>query len=164
MAGTGKSTVSRTVAQSLADKGQLGASFFFKRGEGDRGNASRFFTTISAQLVTKMPTLAPCIMKAIDADPAVPGKVLKEQFDKLILGPLSEANLASAQSSRQVIVIDALDECEREQDIRTILHLLSQAKDVRPVCLRIFVTSRPELPIRCGFKKMSRDTSGCGPS
>jgi hypothetical protein len=39
MAGTGKSTISRTVAQSFHDKDQLGASFFFKRGEGDRGRA-----------------------------------------------------------------------------------------------------------------------------
>jgi hypothetical protein len=42
MAGTGKSTVSRTVAQMFADRGQLGASFF-KRGERDRGNARFFF-------------------------------------------------------------------------------------------------------------------------
>ena len=46
MAGTGKSTIARTVAKSFADQGHLGASFFFKKGEGDRGNASRFFTTI----------------------------------------------------------------------------------------------------------------------
>src|ERR1700742_4840524 len=31
-AGTGKSTISRTVARSLAAKGVLSASFFFKRG------------------------------------------------------------------------------------------------------------------------------------
>ena len=33
MAGTGKSTISRTVAQSFADNGDLGVSFFIKRGE-----------------------------------------------------------------------------------------------------------------------------------
>lgn len=37
MAGTGKSTISRTVARSLKDRNHLGANFFFKRGEGDRG-------------------------------------------------------------------------------------------------------------------------------
>lgn len=50
-AGTGKSTISRTVAQAFADKGRLGASFFFKRGEHDRENASLFFTTIAVDLV-----------------------------------------------------------------------------------------------------------------
>lgn len=46
MAGTGKSTIARTVARSFADEGQLDASFFdffFKKGEGDRGTAGRFF-------------------------------------------------------------------------------------------------------------------------
>ncbi|KAH7125083.1 hypothetical protein B0J13DRAFT_405083, partial [Dactylonectria estremocensis] len=38
MTGTGKSTISRTIAQSLVRTGHLGASFIFKRGEGDRGS------------------------------------------------------------------------------------------------------------------------------
>jgi hypothetical protein len=48
IAETRKSIISRTVAQSFADNGQLGASFFFKRGEGNRGNAALFFTTVTA--------------------------------------------------------------------------------------------------------------------
>ena len=55
IAGTGKSTILRTVTQSFADERLLAASFFFKRGEGDRGNASRFFTTIARQLIVKIP-------------------------------------------------------------------------------------------------------------
>jgi hypothetical protein len=78
MAGTGKSTISRTVAQSFADDGKLGASFFFKRGEGERGNASRFFTTIAAQLVRTVSAIIPYLSKAIDVDPGISGKVMKE--------------------------------------------------------------------------------------
>lgn len=51
-----------------------------------------------------------------------------------------------------VVVIDALDECDREDDATAIIRLLSKAKDVTSVRLRFFVTSRPELPIRLGFK------------
>jgi hypothetical protein len=156
MAGTGKSTISRTVAQSFADKGQLGGSFFFKRGEGDRGNAARFFTTIAAQLTTKVPSLSPFIGDAIDTDPFISEKSLKEQFEKLIYQPLSRIQSVSPQALRLVIVIDALDECEREEDIRAVLFLLSQFRDM--ISLRIFVTSRPELPIRLSFKNMERVT------
>lgn len=152
IAGTGKSTISRTVAQSFAGKGQLGGSFFFKRGEGDRGNASRFFTTITAQLVIKIPTLLSFVSEAIEADPSLTGKSMKEQFEKLLLQPLSKV---SDQMLRLIIVIDALDECEREGDINTILLLLAQVRHVASVSLRVFVTSRPELPIRLGFKNMS---------
>jgi hypothetical protein len=158
MAGTGKSTISRTVAQSFADKGQLGASFFFKRGEGDRGNATRFFTTIAVQLATKVPSLGQFIGLAIDADSTISEKALEEQFEKLILQPLSSIQRVSLPVSRLVIVVDALDECEREGDIRTILRLLSRLRDVTSMYLRIFVTSRPELPIRLGFKSMEGST------
>ena len=42
MADTMKSMMSRTVAQSFAEDGQLGIRFFFKEGKGRRGNATRF--------------------------------------------------------------------------------------------------------------------------
>ncbi|KAI9768893.1 MAG: hypothetical protein M1839_003847 [Geoglossum umbratile] len=158
MAGTGKSTIARSAAQSFAYKGQLGASFFFKRGEGDRGKAARFFTTIAVQLATKVPGLSPYIREAIDADPDISEKALNNQFEKFILQPLFRLQPVSLQASSLVIVVDALDECEREEDVRTILRLLPRSRDVTSVCLRIFVTSRPELPIRLGFKKMTGGT------
>jgi len=151
IAGTGKSTISRTVAQSFADKGDLGASFFFKRGEQDRGNAARLFTTIASRLVYKEPSLATYIRAAIDADPAITGKALKEQFQSLILQPLKNLEYIPNGVKRIILVIDALDECERDGDIRAIIYLLSQAKTLTSVQLRCFVTSRPELPIRLGF-------------
>ncbi|KAI9857277.1 MAG: hypothetical protein M1813_008315 [Trichoglossum hirsutum] len=155
MAGTGKSTIARSVAQLLADNGQLGASFFFKKGEGNRGNATRFFTTIATDLMVRMPEMVPGIRKAIDAIPTIFEKVLKDQFEQLILQPLLGAGYAPSRSLNLVAVVDALDECEREKDIEVILQLLARFKDVRPISLRIFVTSRPELPIRLGFKQIS---------
>jgi adenylylsulfate kinase-like enzyme len=76
MAGTGKSTISRTVAQTSADRGQLGASFFFKRGERDRENASLFFTTIVHELVRRRQALRPYVHKAIGDDPGIAGRAL----------------------------------------------------------------------------------------
>ncbi|KAM0328366.1 hypothetical protein ACHAPQ_007123 [Fusarium lateritium] len=84
MAGTGKSTVSRTLAESLASNGQLGGSFFFKRSQGDRGTSKMLFTTIAAQLATTTPGIAHFIRDAIDADASIGDKGLKQQFDKLI--------------------------------------------------------------------------------
>jgi hypothetical protein len=55
MVGTDKSTISRTVAQHLVERADrpLVATFFFKRGEGDRGNASRVIPTLTSQLISK---------------------------------------------------------------------------------------------------------------
>jgi hypothetical protein len=158
MAGTGKSTIARTVAQTFFNRGQLGASFFFKKGEGERGNASRFFTTMAIDLVAQEPGMLPGIRKALNEDSVISQRALKDQFEKLILQPLLEIQQARSQSLVCVVVIDALDECEREQDIRAILQLLARTKDIQPVPLRIVVTSRPELHIRLGFKKMPNGT------
>jgi len=155
MAGTGKSTISRTVAQNFADLGFLGASFFFKRGEGDRGRAAMFFTTIAAQLVQRLPSLAPHVRDAIDADPAVPAKTMKEQYEKLVLQPIGKLANESRDLLTILVVVDALDECDREEDVRAIIGLLSQAKKSPAACLKFFVTSRPELPIRIGFEDVS---------
>jgi hypothetical protein len=158
MAGTGKSTIARTIAQSFASQSQLGATFFFKKGESERSNASRFFTTIATDLVKHEPGMLAGIRKALNEDPAISQRALKDQFEKLILQPLLGLQQACLQSVVRVVVIDALDECEREEDIRAILQLLARTKDIQPVPLRIVVTSRPELHIRLGFKEMPNGT------
>lgn len=155
-AGTGKSTIARTIARMFAGQQQLGASFFFKRGEGERGTATRFFTTIARQLAIRLPDIGLGVEKAIEADPAIAEKALKDQFEKLILQPLLD--VAHLPTLVLLIVIDALDECERDSDIRVILQLLSSARDLKSVSLRVFVTSRPGLHIRLGFKQMPNRT------
>lgn len=154
MAGTGKSTIARTAAQSLALNGQLGASFFFKKGEGERGNASRFFSTIATNLVASEPGMLRGVRNAIFQDRALCQKGLKDQFEKLILHPMLDMEQTCSKRSARVIVVDALDECEKEEDIRIILQLLSETKNMRLAPLRILVTSRPELHIRLGFRQM----------
>ena len=156
MAGTGKSTISRTVAQTFERKGQLGASFFFKRGEGDRGRANRFFTTIASQMVRSLPRVTPAVRATIEAIPDISEKQIKTQFERLLLHPLT--TIESSSKDLIVIVIDALDECEDENDIKVLLNLLSQAQKIKGIRFRVFVTSRPELPIRPGFKRMSDST------
>jgi hypothetical protein len=44
-----------------------------------------------------------------------------------------------------VMIIDALDECEGEKDIRIILQLLAEARSLKEVRLRVLITSRPEV-------------------
>ncbi len=155
-AGTRKSTIARTVARAFADQQQLGASFFFKRGEEERGNATRFFTTIAIQLARRVSGLGPGIKKAIEADLAISEKTLKDQFEKLILYPLLDT--AHLSAAVLLIVIDALDECEPDNNIRVILQLLSRTRDLKSVLLRVFVTSRLELHIRLGFKRLPNGT------
>ena len=157
MAGTGKSTISRTVARQLAEEKRLAASFFFSRGRGDLGHAGKFFTTIATQLAHSLPVLSPFLLKAIDQYPLISQRGLAEQWKHLILEPLSKLKdtPTRARSAPVMVVIDALDECRNENDVKLILALLAQAQHLKSIRLRVFVTSRPETPIVCGFRKMS---------
>jgi hypothetical protein len=155
MAGTGKSTISRTVAHELYQRGSLGASFLFKRGRGDRGSAVRFFPTIAAQLIHQLPPLAPHVRSAIEADSNVGESLIEEQFKKLILQPMNEIEGDQRNPLRIVIVVDALDECESEGHAKEIIGLLLQAKQLQSIRIKFFVTSRPETHLRLEFKEIS---------
>jgi hypothetical protein len=156
-AGTGKSTISRTVAQKLDDDGLLGASFFFKRGRADRSHAGLFFPTIARQLADLFPDVAQAIAAALDQDSLLCDRHPKHQFSNLLLKPLQNTNRDSFPSAGIVLVIDALDECDNGESIKTTLILLSRVEAITSVRLRIFVTSRPELPVELGFKNMPGD-------
>ncbi|GMG35167.1 unnamed protein product [Aspergillus oryzae] len=155
MAGTGKSTIARTVARAFEEDGILGASFFFKRGEGDRGSTAKFFSTIVKQLAVHIPQMVPGVRKALGEDPAIPGKSLREQFNKLMLQPLLAVKHGEAIDAT-VIVIDALDECEPQEDVEIILDLLPGVETATNLAIRFFLTSRPEIPIRFGFDQIDR--------
>jgi len=77
-------------------------------------------------LAYKIPEIIPAVGKAIEVNPNISEKQMKVQFEKLILQPLLATQLDTTKILTRVIVIDALDECERDDDIKTILRLLSR--------------------------------------
>jgi hypothetical protein len=158
IAGTGKSTILRTVARRRHERGDLGASFFFKRGEADRGGLNKFVPTLARQLASRLPDVAPLIKKAIDMDPEVVGKTVKQQFDNLIREPLTR--VAATQTTRlsSVMIIDALDECDHDADIKLLLGLLSSTPSTGTLRIQVLITSRPELPVRLGFHSIDDRT------
>jgi hypothetical protein len=78
MAGTGKSTVARTIARAYHEKKQLGASFFFSRGGGDASKASKFFTTIAINLASSCQSLEPVIVRAVEENKNVSDETLRD--------------------------------------------------------------------------------------
>jgi len=150
LAGTGKSTIARTIAREYYEQGHLGASFFFSRGGGDAGHAGKFFTSIAVQLADKSPSLKHHICEAIAKHSDIASQSLRDQWHQLILRPLSNLDDTFSQPSL-IIIVDALDECDDENDIRAIVQLFAEARSLRSIRLRIFMTSRPEIPIRNGF-------------
>jgi len=150
LAGTGKSTIARTVARSYYDKQRLGASFFFSRGGGDVGHAGAFVTSIAVQLACNVPSSRQHIRSVVEERSDIASQSLRDQWRHLILGPLSKLEEPLAY----VLTVDALDECDDENDIRIIVQLLGEARSLERVRLRVFLTSRPEVPIRHGILRI----------
>jgi hypothetical protein len=159
-AGTGKSTISRTLARSLARTGQLGASYFFKRGEEGRNGTARFFPTIASRLIDTIPPFKTRLRKSLErlGNAEIEKTALRDQFEALILTPLSEMVSHTLGILTRVIVIDALDECERYDDIPLICSLLSKLQELSTVRLRVFLTSRSVNQIVNAFEDL-KDTT-----
>jgi hypothetical protein len=150
LAGTGKSTIARTVARKYFDQKRLGASFFFSRGGGDVGRAGKFVTSIARQLASSVPSLAQYVCDAIRERRDIASLSLRDQWQQLVLHPLTNLSKNSDQPA-YVLVVDALDECDNANNIRIIVNLLAEARSLKTIRLRILLTSRPEIPIRHGI-------------
>lgn len=146
LAGTGKSTISRTVACRYKEQKRLAASFFFSKGGGDVSHAGKFFTSLAVQLAFNVPYLRQYICEAATKRSDIASLSFSEQWRQLVLSPLSKLQSESCQS--YILIIDALDECENDKDVMIILQLLAKARSVTTIRLRVFLTSRPDTPIR----------------
>jgi hypothetical protein len=132
----------------------LAGSFFFKRGEADRGSTAKLFTTIVRQLVHHLPGLIPRVKEEIEREADIPTS-LPDQSNRLFFEPLK--SLEPDLKKTVVLVIDALDECDGDNDVRRLISLLPQVQTIKTVRVKIFLTSRPEHPIQPGFRSISMD-------
>jgi len=145
LAGTGKSTIAKTIADRLFADDQLGASFFCSRDFEDRSNLTLIFPTLAVQLARKYTEFRSILVPLIQRDPEIAYESLFNQMEKLIAQPLSESGILT------VIVIDALDECEDEESASAILSVLGRLISKIPK-VKFFLTGRPEQHIREGFR------------
>ena len=145
LAGTGKTTIARTIAERMFADGLLGASFFCSRDFEDRSNLRFIFPTIAVQLARKYAEFRSIFVPLVQSDPSIVHQSLYSQVEKLIVQPLVQSALSTA------ILIDALDECKDDEPASTILSVLGKFVTQIPK-VKFFVTGRPEPRIRDGFR------------
>ena len=145
LAGTGKSTIAQTFAETSFADGRLGASFFCSRDFEDRSNLQGIFPTLAFQLAYKYPIFRGQLLQVLRANPDIRRESLCSQLEKAIVGPLKTTCIPT------LIIIDALDECKDEEPASAILSILSRYMDQIPN-VKFFITGRPELHIRSGFR------------
>ncbi|KZP34758.1 hypothetical protein FIBSPDRAFT_709733, partial [Athelia psychrophila] len=149
LAGTGKSTLSTTIAGMMDDVGLLGASFSFDRSITERG-VSTLIPTLAYQLAHFDAAIGARVQQVVQDTPNIANKPLGIQFSKL----LSAAALGDIPWSRGpiLVVIDALDESGSTADQKELMQALSGGFLNLPGFLRFLIVSRPERDILDQFK------------
>ncbi|RXW18213.1 hypothetical protein EST38_g7646 [Candolleomyces aberdarensis] len=174
-AGTGKSAIMGSLADTCKQDGVLVMTFFFSSSASpDRRRKTAFVPTLAYQLAQHLPELKDPVAQAIQNNPLLFKKNLHVQMEALILTPLRQVAVESKVLG--VVLIDGLDECEAEQyldshvssrtgnsierekaeDQLEILQVLQEAALDPAFRFRIVVASRPERVFREFFNDESQ--------
>ncbi|KAG1896110.1 WD40 repeat-like protein [Suillus fuscotomentosus] len=155
-AGTGKSSIAHTIANSFIGVGGLGSCYCFDQNEKDRHK--KVFTTIARDLADRHPEMRRALADAVKNQTALKTTSdVIQQWQKLLIEPLGK--LSESPVGPVVIVIDALDESGEVETRSNLLRILSgKLRDQTithitklPKNFRIIVTSRPLRDIQNSF-------------
>ncbi|KAF7770787.1 hypothetical protein Agabi119p4_6761 [Agaricus bisporus var. burnettii] len=153
-AGTGKSAVAQSFAESCDDGEMLGGSYFFSRTTG-RNKLKTVVPTIVYQLSICIPEYHSLVERQLAKNPLLLRNSPPVQFRKLIVEPF--ATLQRQCSLKPVVVIlDGLDECEGEDAQLEILEMITNSLRTNPdLPLRWLIISRPEAHLKDAFLKLT---------
>lgn len=149
MAGTGKTTIAKTLCDQWSEVKLLTSSFFVSRQDPDRRDPFRIIQTISYDLAQIHPNLFEEIYRILKDKRVIMDRPMDEQIDTLIVKPISHFLDKSPTTRPLVIVMDALDECDGSSDLKRMLELLMRLLADFPI--KLFLTSRNEQHIRKVF-------------
>jgi hypothetical protein len=154
LAGTGKSTIARTLCRHLDEQSLLGASFFISREQEDRRKASNIVRSIAHQLALYSRPVSDALCAKLREKPATAARSLQQEITDFLIIPARELQ----GTTSFIIVIDALDECMSDNVGRPggelLLLLVAQLLQLAGR-LRLFITSRGEVSIQNMFQRLS---------
>jgi len=146
LAGTGKTSIAVTLCRMLKDEPDvvLGGVFFCSRTANvvELTDARCILPTLAVDLAEKSPEFAAALLEELNADSRIILKPISIQIGALLQRPLT-----ALSSSPHVIVfiVDALDECSDEKEVKNFLRAISTLESDAKV--KFIVTSRPETHI-----------------
>ncbi|TFK62440.1 hypothetical protein BDN72DRAFT_391575 [Pluteus cervinus] len=133
-AGTGKTTIARTMAEIWKKEGSLGATFFFSRSGQDANTALWLPVTIAFQLSKLFPFH--------ELATALKGQIKRSYstWDYYVVAPL--CSVRPPQSL--VIIIDGLDECHNPNEQVVLLRNILESTIYLGPSVKFLISCRPE--------------------
>ncbi|EJD07930.1 WD40 repeat-like protein [Fomitiporia mediterranea MF3/22] len=147
IAGSGKSAIANTIAQTFDGQRLLAGCFFCKRDDPDLRNTEKVIPSLAFHLAAWHQPYSAKLLAVLQSDEKnkLASKTVQEQFELLIQGPaLSLTGDQQIETPRPlIIVIDALDECgENRMQRLHLTRVLVRLANLVP-WLKLLVTSRP---------------------
>ncbi|KAJ6511658.1 hypothetical protein DFH09DRAFT_270095, partial [Mycena vulgaris] len=151
VAGSGKSTIAKSIATILAEQGILAASFFFSRDYVERKEIKHLAPTLAIQLADYDTTFRTHLVKFLEDDrTGITTAEPRLQFQKMLIEILGK--LPPSQKP-WIICLDALDECGTDRG-QIFLRWLSDSIVQIPVHIRFLLTGRPDVPSYLRFDSL----------
>ncbi|KAF8321019.1 uncharacterized protein EI90DRAFT_2591293 [Cantharellus anzutake] len=162
VAGAGKTSITLTIAERCTSEEDvtLLLHFFFKAGE--RSRPDSLFSGIARALADHDPVYRTSIISALRKDPSLSTALLAKQFENLVASPLRHK--PPSPDRPMVIIIDALDECDKEA-FEPLAEILREGVPRLPSSIKFFITSRQfdlvnrYLSLNCPIDRLTIDLS-----
>lgn len=153
-AGSGKSAIMQTVAETENQSNHLGAALFFSK-QNHHHQQNKIIPSIAYQLALKIPTYLDCIAGKLFLDPRLPEKSIQEQFQGFIVEPFASEEICKGDTVR-LVLLDGLDELCDEDVQCSVVQLISDfARQYPAVPLAWVFSSRPVDRLRQEFSRSS---------
>jgi hypothetical protein len=152
LAGTGKSTIMKTLCQRINNDDRfLLASFFASRNSAERRDPYAILHTFAYELATTSELICPHVLSSLRAPQDIMQERMHEQVEQLLSGPIHK----SQPLGRTIVfVIDALDECHKSAGVEggPLIELLARSLQHLPV--KLIVASRQEDTLAKMFRSL----------
>ncbi|THU78458.1 hypothetical protein K435DRAFT_973529 [Dendrothele bispora CBS 962.96] len=129
MAGTGKSTIAKSVCDTMQNKKMLAATFFCSRQFPECRDHSKIIPTIVYQMAQFSPSFGRQLVTILQGNPDKVSKPPNEQLEMLLVEPwMKVVSTGGVHPFSPVIIIDALDECENIESVEKMyLHNVEES-------------------------------------
>ncbi|THV02748.1 hypothetical protein K435DRAFT_652805, partial [Dendrothele bispora CBS 962.96] len=122
MAGTGKSTIAKSVCNTMENRKMLTAAFFCPRQIPECRDQSKIIPTIVYQMAQFSPVFGRELVTILQGDPNKVSRPPSEQLEMLLIEPwMKVVSTGGMHFFTPVIIIDALDECENIESVLSAL-------------------------------------------